>query len=269
MVFLSACAGAGLTTLLVMCALTLRERGHACALMDMDVEAGGMDVVLGLEADSGLRLSDVEAPLGRIDSAALDHELPKWEAMSVLSCDPWNGATPQWWDVEAALGALGRGHELVLVDAAGGQCMGQVGLLAGQPCVLLVELSVLGLARTRVLLRRLAQGMEREDEAMGKLGERGGIAGKVLLVGIEPRGFKGAPPVSQAEAEEFLGRSFLGCVRPQAQLAADVLAGMGIERPPRAYRKPLAALAERIEAEIGLEAPAPARRSFWPKAGKR
>ncbi|RBP99440.1 hypothetical protein CRD59_03455 [Bifidobacterium xylocopae] len=242
-VFLSACGGAGLSTCLALCAKTLAGRGHACAIVDADRAAGGMDVLLGLESDPGLRLSELEAPLGRMDPGALEHELPKWEGMAVLSSDPWTGPAPQAWDLDAALRALEEGAELVLVDGADGRGLDELESLAGQPRLVLAEMTVLGLARTRALLARLGA-----DPVVG-----GHADGRTLLVGLVPRGMRRPPPVDRAEAEGFLGRPLAAVFRPDGGLAASIMNGLGVDRIPRSYRKPLEGLADRIEEAAGLE----------------
>ena len=239
LVFLSACGGVGLSTCLALCAKILAGRGWRCAIVDADLAAGGMDVLLGLETDPGLRLSELEAPLGRMDPDALTHELPKWEGIAVLSSDPWKGAPPQAWDLDAALAAMGARSDLLLVDGAGGQGLEGLEALAGQPRLVLAELSVLGVARTRALLGRVEEGS----------------SGPVEVVGVAPRGVRGAPPVSQGEAEDFLGRPLLAVLKPRAKLATGILEGLGVERIPRSYRKPLAAIGDRAEALAGLGSP--------------
>ena len=52
--------GIGLSTLLAMVAWYLTRHGSECAIVDGDLRAGGIDVLLGLEHDEGLRMSDIE-----------------------------------------------------------------------------------------------------------------------------------------------------------------------------------------------------------------
>ena len=75
-----------------MLALTLTERGQSCVLVDADFVAGCLDLLLGLEREPGLRFSQIDAPLGRIEGAALRHELIDWEGIRVLPCDPGHAA---------------------------------------------------------------------------------------------------------------------------------------------------------------------------------
>lgn len=257
LVFLTACSGVGLTTFAALCASCLQQRGHQCALMDLDIDAGGMDVLLGLEGDPGLRLDDIEAPLGRIDPAALDHEVLKWEGIDVVSCDPWKGDSLQWWDLEAALTALGKSNDVVLIDGARGQCLEHMEILKNQPCIVLVELSVLGLARTNFLISQYMQvsGIEFEGfrNPMSRSAAEKRIVQHMHFIAMEPRGLRGTAPVSLTEAENFLGCHITDCFVPQPKLEADLLRGLGIKNMPRAYRKSFTKLSKTLEQWSDLE----------------
>lgn len=68
----------------------LNERGLKCVLVDADLQGGGLDVLLGVENEDGSRLGEISAPLGTIDGKALLRELPVWDGVPLLSCDPQN-----------------------------------------------------------------------------------------------------------------------------------------------------------------------------------
>lgn len=74
---------------------------------------------------------------------------------------------PQWWDIEAALKALSQSNDIVLIDGGRGQCIEQLELLEDQPCVLLVELSILGLARTQSFLLNMAESRVNSSTSQG------------------------------------------------------------------------------------------------------
>ena len=112
--------GLGASTVSAMLAAELDRRGRRCTLVDADFGGGGLDVLLGLEGESGLRFETVEAPLGRIDGGALAHELPQWGRIGVLACNPWSGDAPGSWEVEAVLHALCESSQAVVVDAGHG-----------------------------------------------------------------------------------------------------------------------------------------------------
>ena len=229
-VFTSPSGGIGLSTLMAMAGLTLQRRGHSCALLDADARAGGLDVLLGLESEPGMRLSGVRAPLGRIDGNALDRELPRWEGVRVLGADPWNGDVAQRWDLEAALKALLEVNDVVLVDGGRGDVMAYMNGVSQARVLVLVELSVLGLARGRARLLSLPAG-----------------GGSPLVVGMHPRGTpRGIAPIVIEEAEEYLGVTLLGVLTPDSRLCGELLNGMGIESPPRRYREVLNAVVDEI-----------------------
>ncbi|MBT1177658.1 hypothetical protein JS532_08825 [Bifidobacterium callimiconis] len=154
--FLSSSGGVGATVLTALCAWHLTMRNRTCALVDADFTAGGMDVTLGIETEPGMRWSSVSAPLGRIEPRSLLHELPEWEETVVLAADPWNDLAPDWWEVDAAMRALTEACEIVLVDGGHADSEHTLRMHAGVR-VVVVELSVLGLARARGLLMRLKE----------------------------------------------------------------------------------------------------------------
>ena len=84
----SVVAGVGVSTLAAILARELNERGLKCVLVDADLQGGGLDVLLGVENEDGSRLGEISAPLGTIDGKALLRELPVWDGMPLLSCDP-------------------------------------------------------------------------------------------------------------------------------------------------------------------------------------
>ena len=61
--------------------------GVGAVLVDLDVHGGGMDVVLGIEKESGTRWSGLHSDGGRIDPAEVAVALPRWGEVWVLSCD--------------------------------------------------------------------------------------------------------------------------------------------------------------------------------------
>ena len=85
----SVVAGVGASTLAAILARELNERGLKCVLVDADLQGGGLDVLLGMENEDGSRLGEISAPLGIIDGKALLRELPVWDGVPLLSCDPW------------------------------------------------------------------------------------------------------------------------------------------------------------------------------------
>lgn len=212
-----------------MLAAELDRRDYTCAMVDADFDGGGIDVLLGLEEESGLRFETVEAPLGRIDGAALVHEMPHWGRIGVLAFDAWNGSAPDSWQTEAVIRALCEAHRVVVADMGRGASVGRTPDVVGGVTVAVVELSVLGLARAKAWLagRPLPDGL--------------------LLAGAQPRGAGGRTAVGQSEAEAFLGRSVEACLCYDRRLHDDMLAGLGIRVMMRRNRRAVKHLADRIE----------------------
>ena len=75
--------GAGTSVFAAMVAWRLAQRKLQCALVDCDFAAGGIDVLLGIENEPGLRFQTVDIPLGKTEGAALNGELPQWERVGV------------------------------------------------------------------------------------------------------------------------------------------------------------------------------------------
>ncbi|WEV41730.1 hypothetical protein OZX57_07095 [Bifidobacterium sp. ESL0682] len=227
-VFLSASGGIGLSALCALTALAFHDEGTNVALVDTDFDAGGLDILLGLENDKGLRFGTLNAPLGRIDGEVLLRRLPRWEGIPVLAFDSWNSEVPEWWEVQAAMASLEQSTDMLLVDGAHGRVLGMVPDLHSSPVVVAVELSVLGLARAKGLLSKVfssdagRSGSLHDDEfsefdafpkssskvasrsslwpasshSTGNVAEQGKITQKtssrashpLTIVGIEPRG---------------------------------------------------------------------------------
>ncbi|PLS31792.1 cobyric acid synthase [Bifidobacterium margollesii] len=257
-VFVSASGGVGVSVFAALCARTIVRGGTSCALADMDLPAGGMDVVLGLESEPGLRWGGINAPLGRIEPSSLRNELPKWDGMPVLAADSWSASLPDWWEVHAAVRALSQISDVLVLDAGHAQRWRE---LRPAVVVLVVELSVLGLARARAELLRLVEG-----DVGGTAGMVGGVPGTVGGgVGVNLAGgmadgaivVVGAPPpwsskmgtVDIGEAEDYLGREMVGMLARDAALGRSVLAGTGVTTVPRRLRTTVDVVCERIERE--------------------
>ncbi|WP_240542185.1 P-loop NTPase [Bifidobacterium sp. CP2] len=239
-VFTSPSGGVGTSTLTALIALTLHSRDLRCALLDADLDGGGLGVLLGIEHEPGLTLQDLDAPLGRIEGEALGQELPHWEDMGVLAHTPWRGNAPEWWELEAAAQALGETNDVVLVDAGRGRTLEETPLLAGSRRIVLTELSVLGMVRAKAHI--------------AAIGRHGGDA--PLLVGADPQGAprrSAADALSTADAIAYLDDDVLGPLRCAPALCADLLAGLGIRAVPRRNRRVCEAIAVHITEALGIE----------------
>lgn len=265
-IFLSASGGVGLSALCSLTALQFADQGRRTALVDADFGGGGLDILLGLENDKGLRFGTLNAPLGKIDGDVLCKRLPHWEGMPVLAFDSWNSEVPEWWEVKAVMAALERSAsvDMVLVDGARGQVIDMVPDLRAAPVVIVSELSVLGLARAKALLNALASGrigsagrrnaglshnigdspessiqlsslsgsdgFEQGSETEYSDSENHETSQLAAIVGIEPRGTsRRRGVVSVNEASEYLGHRVLGPMCPNSARASDALEGLGLK----------------------------------------
>ena len=248
LVFLSASGGVGLTTMTALMAKQLRNMALSCALVDLDLYGGGMDVLVGIEGAPGMRLGRIRAPLGRVDPQALREELPVWDGIPLLSNDPWSAPSQGWWDVDAAVNAMAGFADLLLIDAGRGRGLGNLRSLKGLPSLLMVDMTVLGLARAKALLHALNSRRGAGDQAQD--GPLISCRPPMALVGMMPTRHRVSHGVDPEQAEEFLGRSVDVVLNPQPKLSASVLDGRGLERVPRAYVRALHPLVERIAGMI-------------------
>ena len=205
----SAVAGVGVSTLAAMLARTLTQRGVKCVLVDADLQGGGLDVLLGIENEDGSRFGDINAPLGKVDGKALLRELPVWDGVPVLSCDPWKIENPQWWEIQACIRALAQTRRTVIVDMANHIGLDGLKACAGALHIVAVEMTVLGLARAKTWLKSL-----------GTVDGNGGSS--PILVGIEPRGtIRNRGTTGIAEAQEYLECEIGIVIRPDGKLCSD------------------------------------------------
>lgn len=246
--FLSASGGVGLSTLVALTAKILTQHSLACALVDLDLTGGGLDVLVGIEGAPGLRLGQIHAPLGRVDPQALQQELPLWDGIPVLSNDPWNSLPPGWWDMDAALRAMDSFTDILLIDAGRGEALSDLRSLRGIPIVLAVDMTVLGVARARSLMIR--GGISDPGGYLGKSSSQGlgtGWGGSPVLIGVLPHSGRASSAVSLEEVTDFLGLPVLSLIQPKASLADSIIAGRGLEKIPRSYQRALHVLIEKIE----------------------
>ena len=248
LVFLSASGGIGLTTMTALMGKQLRDMALSCALVDLDLDGGGMDVLVGVEGAPGMRLGRIHAPLGRVDPQALREELPTWDGIPLLSNDPWSAPPQGWWDLDAAVSAMAGFADLLLIDAGRGQGLGNLRSLKGLSSLLMVDMTVLGLARAKALLHAL----NGRSNAGDRVQDSPSISCRppMALIGMMPTQHRVSHGVDPEQAEDFLGRSVDVVLKPQPKLSASVLDGRGLERVPRTYARALHPLVERIAGMI-------------------
>lgn len=109
--------GLGASTLAA--ALALRAAVHSIrvALVELDWCGGGLDVLLGIERQSGWRWTDLLGASGHLGD--LSDQLPKLSGVDVLAVGRQASQPPQS-AVSAVLASIGRSHELVILDSGSG-----------------------------------------------------------------------------------------------------------------------------------------------------
>lgn len=128
-----------------------RRRAPAC-LVDLALVGGGLDVLLGIEQDAGVRWPDLADARGRLDGEDLLARLPRWGTVPVVSTERGGGPEPTALaDVVAALAEVTSARAGVLVldvdRAAVGSGAAGAGLLVACDEVLVVTpLDVTGVA---------------------------------------------------------------------------------------------------------------------------
>jgi secretion/DNA translocation related CpaE-like protein len=111
--------GAGASILAVAVALTALRSGTGALLIDGDPLGGGLDLLLGAEAQTGLRWPDLHLQGGRVPAHALRSALPGRTSgnarLSVISCDR-DGPGPDPEAMAAVIEAGRRAGDTVVVD---------------------------------------------------------------------------------------------------------------------------------------------------------
>lgn len=239
----AATAGVGASTLSALLARELTERGLKCVLVDADLHGGGLDVLLGAENEDGSRFGEISAPLGKIDGKALLRELPTWDGIPLLACDPWKTENPQSWEVRACVKALARVRSAIIVDVGQWHHLPNIPELEQGIRIVAVELTVLGLARAKTSIQTRRAHAERHDTAENR----------EIVIGMVPRGTVREHGVTSLdEAEEYLGCEISAIVKPDAKLCSELLEGLGLRKPNRATAKAIAVLADRVQELIGM-----------------
>jgi secretion/DNA translocation related CpaE-like protein len=213
--------GGGATVFSVVLAQVAAQASGASLLVDADPWGGGIDLVLGVEQDSGLRWPDLAVQGGRLNYSALRDALPTRRGVSVLS--------------------LGRrGAE---VDAGALAAVVDAGSRAGTTviCDLPRQASVVAEAALAAadLVAVVCPADVRSCAATGAVA--GWVAGVNPNVGLVVRG--PAPGGLRAsEMATILGLPLLAAMRAEARLAAALEEG-GLQP---GGRSPLVAAARRV-----------------------
>lgn len=108
--------GAGASTLAAALARAAVRSGVGSALVDLDAAGGGLDVLLGVEHEPGLRWADLRAERAGFPPQALSLALPTWYGVRVLSGDVRGASVADDVVVADAVRALSSAHDLVVLD---------------------------------------------------------------------------------------------------------------------------------------------------------
>jgi secretion/DNA translocation related CpaE-like protein len=215
--------GAGASIFAAAVGFAALRDGRRALLVDCDPLAGGLDLVLGAESESGLRWPELKLSGGRVATSSLHSALPGKERgtarLTVLSCDRASSAL----DVQAVstvVTSARRSGEVVVCDLPRHRSEPSRAVLdRADLTVLVVPAEVRACAAARRVVTQLL------DE---------GAHAQVLVRGPAPGGLR-ADEVAQA-----VGLPLLTGMRSEPGLAATLERG----QPPSRSKGPLAAAAE-------------------------
>ncbi|WP_233557747.1 septum site-determining protein Ssd [Tessaracoccus antarcticus] len=205
--------GVGTSSLVVGLSLLAARGGQRVAVVELAEFGGGLDLLLGLEAASGVRWKDLAGATGELGS--LGEQLVTGDGVSVLPLGRERQPPPTRAAVDAVLRSLGRSHDVVVVDTGDGR---HLNWLVDAQVAVVVAAHVRGVAAARMV-------MEQHEPV-----------GAQLLVRTGPGATLPAEAVSHA-----LGLPLLGVVRHDS--AVPRLSGMGVgitSGPARRFRRDVA-----------------------------
>ncbi|MGL5824170.1 MAG: septum site-determining protein Ssd, partial [Nocardioides sp.] len=213
--------GAGATTFA--CAVgQLAGRSGPSVVIDTDPVGPGVDRVLGLEGEYGVRWDALQQTTGRLSARTLREALPRRRGVGALTWAAGPQGTLQAFAVREALSAAQRGHDVVVVDLArhGDSLIDEVAARCDRVVVLVIP-TVPGLASAARICARMSAGRRLRAIVRGR--------------GVDP-----------AEVAEVTDIPVLAAMADQRGLAEVVDLGAG---PLRSTRGPLARAAAVVLAE--------------------
>ncbi|TQF74977.1 hypothetical protein FK531_02665 [Rhodococcus spelaei] len=194
--------GAGASTLAAATALTASaRRGRGGLLVDCDPRGGGLDLLLGVERNPGLRWPAVVIEGGAVSAAALHDALPRTDdGVAVLSCGRGAGAAAPGAAALRAVVEAGRGvGDLVVCD---------VPRQPGSATETVLDLADLVVVVVPAQLRAAAAA---ETLAAAVRGSHPNVG--VVVRGPAPGGLRAA------DIADLLGLPLLAAMRPEPGLA--------------------------------------------------
>lgn len=151
-----AVGGAGCSTLAAVLARVAGDVVDRSVLVDLDPFGGGLDLLVGAEAEPGARWDELAGIAGPVDDRVLLDALPSVDGLPLLSWAPGSDLEPTPAAVTHVVDALERHCHVVVVD--GGRLCDPRTAVAVVRCtllVLVVPLRVRAVAAAKRLLRRL------------------------------------------------------------------------------------------------------------------
>lgn len=194
-----AVGGVGASTLAALLARQRAIDGGGATLVDLHLGRGGIEVLLGIERESGVRWPDLSGVRGTLAQADLDGLLPRWRGVEVLSATGRGGDVDPTAVAAVVRGLVGSGRPVIVDLPAGVGPSGWVlpELVGSVDLVLVTGQDVLGVAGAaavrdvvvgdaRLVLRRRAAARVAPGEEARALG--------LPLAGLLPtdRGVAGA-----------------------------------------------------------------------------
>ncbi|MFZ2509481.1 MAG: septum site-determining protein Ssd [Gordonia sp. (in: high G+C Gram-positive bacteria)] len=161
--------GVGTSTFAAVLAETASRQAPGVLLLDVEPGGAGLDLLLGMEATSGLRWNDITGETGSIAGPALAAALPRiGDRLRVVTRSRDDGAPLSPETVLAVLDAARTNGETVIADLGRAVDPAAQGVLdSADLVVVLTAASVPGVAATRKLLTRLALGGEPVRSELG------------------------------------------------------------------------------------------------------
>jgi secretion/DNA translocation related CpaE-like protein len=219
--------GAGASTMAAALALTAARRHMRVVLVDGDPLGGGIELVIGAEAERGLRWSELRSVRGRTSGIALRAALPTCVGIEFVSWDgaAGHGVTPA--AMKSLVQAAVRVSDLLVADIPRyvDDAASEV-LVRSAATFLVVPAEVRGAAAARRVLSKVSQ-----------------LAGNIRAVVRVP----GPSGLGANAVAESLGIPLFGELRPERGLALALEHGLP---PARSGRGPLARLCGRIVDEL-------------------
>ena len=201
--------GAGASVFAAAIAMAALRRGANALLVDCDPLGGGIDLVLGAEAEIGLRWPELRVRGGRVPVSSLRSALPgriRGDArLTMISCDR-DGPGPEPEALAAVLQAGRRAGETVICDLP--RSTSEVALLALDRADLTV-LVVPAEVRAAAAARRMAEWLTDR-----------GIRVETVVRGPSPGGLR------PGDVASVIGLPLIAAMRPEPKLASTLERGV-------------------------------------------